>query len=223
MPFGLKNYLSTFMRMMEDILRPFTNTFVVVYLDNIFIYNKTWAEHLQYIQQVMHTLQQHQLYANLEKCSFGMDKVHYLGYIVDQHDIHVDLAKIEVIYDWSAPTTLAELQNFLGLANFYCRFVLELSHIAWALIQVTRGGGKEKFVWGRSQQQAFDDLKHACAQLQYFHYRTYNNPLISRQILQTMLWVSFSLNMTTRWPIILRHYQTLSVSTLLMTKKCTPL
>jgi hypothetical protein len=159
MPFGLTNAPTTFMRMMDDILRPFTNTFVVVYLDDILIYNKTWAEHLQHIQQVLHTLRQHKLYANLEKCSFGMDRVHYLGYIIDQHGVHVDPAKIQVIRDWPAPTTLTELQSFLGLANFYRRFMLGFSHIAWALNQVTRGGGKEKFVWGLSQQQAFDDLK----------------------------------------------------------------
>jgi hypothetical protein len=88
-----------------------------------------------------------------------MDKVHYLGYIIDQHGVHVDPAKIQVIRDWPAPTTLTELQSFLGLANFYHRFMLGFSHIAWALSQVTRGGGKEKFVWGQSQQQAFDDLK----------------------------------------------------------------
>jgi hypothetical protein len=56
MPFGLKNSPATFMMMMDDILRPFTNTFVVVYLDDILIYNKTWEEHLQHIQQVLHTL-----------------------------------------------------------------------------------------------------------------------------------------------------------------------
>jgi hypothetical protein len=135
-----------------------------VYLDDILIYNKTWAEHLQHIQQVLHTLRQHKLYANLEKCSFGMDRVHYLGYIIDQHGVHVDPTKIQVIRDWPAPTTLTELQSFLGLANFYHRFMLGFSHIAWALSQVTRGGGKEKFVWGRSQQQAFDDLKqHLCS------------------------------------------------------------
>jgi hypothetical protein len=147
------------MRMMDDILRPFTNTFVVVYLDDILIYNKTWVEHLQHIQQVLHTLRHHRLYANLEKFSFGMDRVHYLGYITDHHGIHVDQAKIQVIRDWLAPTTLTELWIFLGLANFYHKFVLGFSHIAWTLSQITRGGGKEKFAWGRSQQQAFDNLK----------------------------------------------------------------
>jgi hypothetical protein len=56
MPFGLTNSPTTFMTMMDDILGPFTNTFVVVYLDDILIYSKTWAEHLHHIQQVLHTL-----------------------------------------------------------------------------------------------------------------------------------------------------------------------
>ena len=137
---------------MDDILWPFTNIFVVVYLGDILIYNKTWVEHLQNFQQVLHTPRQHKLYANLEKWSFGMDKVHYLGYIVDQHGLHVDPGKIQVIRDCPAPTTLTLLWSFLGLANFYCRFMLGFSHIAWDLIQVTRGGGKEKLVWGWSQQ-----------------------------------------------------------------------
>jgi hypothetical protein len=68
-------------------------------------------------------------------------------------------AKIQVIRDWPALTTLTELRSFLGLANFYHRFVLGFSHIAWALSQINRGGGKVKFAWGWSQQQAFDDLK----------------------------------------------------------------
>jgi hypothetical protein len=70
-----------------------------VYLDDILIYNKTWAEHLQHIQQILHTLRQHKLYANLEKLSFGMDRVHYLGYIIDQHGLHVDPTNIQVIRD----------------------------------------------------------------------------------------------------------------------------
>jgi hypothetical protein len=131
----------------------------VAYLDEILIYSKTWVEHLQHIQQVLHTLRQHKLYANLEKCSFGMDRFHYLGYIIDQHGVHVDPANIQVIHDWPAPTTLIELRSFLGLANFYRRFLLGFSHIAWALSQITKGGGKEKFAWGWSQKQEFGDLK----------------------------------------------------------------
>ena len=56
MLFGLTNALATFMRLMDDVLRPFTNSFVVVYLDDILIFNKTWEEHMQHIQQVLSTL-----------------------------------------------------------------------------------------------------------------------------------------------------------------------
>ena len=88
-----------------------------------------------------------------------MERVHYLGYIIDHGGVHVDPANIQVIRDWPAPTTLTKLRSLLGLANFYHRFILGFSHIAWALSQINRGGGKEKFVWGWSQQQVFGDLK----------------------------------------------------------------
>jgi hypothetical protein len=71
---------------------------------------------------------------------------------MDHNGVHVDPAKIQVICDWPASTTLTKLQRFLGLANFYHRFMLGFSHIAWALIQVTKGGGKENIVWVMSQQ-----------------------------------------------------------------------
>jgi hypothetical protein len=97
MPFGIKNALATFMRLMDDVLIPFTNSFVVVYLDDILIFSRTWEEHMQHIQQVLSTLRQHMLYTNLEKFSFGMNRVKYLRYIVDEHGVHVDPANIQVI------------------------------------------------------------------------------------------------------------------------------
>eukprot|EP00253_Pinus_taeda_P027654 PITA_27654 len=78
---------------------------------------------------------------------------------IDYRGVHVDLAKIQVIRDWPSPTTLTEFRNFLGLANFYRRFVLGFSHITWPLSQVTKGGVKAKFFWSESQQKAFTELK----------------------------------------------------------------
>ena len=147
MPFRLMNAPATFMRMMDDILQPFTNSFVVVYLDDILIFNQTWEEHLHHIQKVLQTLWQHKLCANLEKCTFGMTQVQYLGYIIDEGGMHVDPTKIQVIRDWPTPTTLTELRSFLGLANFYHRFMLGFSHITWTLSQVTKGEAKEKLFW----------------------------------------------------------------------------
>jgi hypothetical protein len=86
--------------------------------------------------------------------------VQYLGYIVDEHGVHVDPANIQFICDCPTLTTLTKLQSFLGLANFYRQFMLGFSHIAWALIQVTKGSGRAKFVRGKEQQREFDDMNH---------------------------------------------------------------
>jgi hypothetical protein len=78
-------------------------------------------------------------------------------------------------------------------------------------------------VWGLSQQKVFDDLNQCLCSSPVLSLLTCNNPLILRQMLQTILWAQFSLSTATLWPIIARHYQMMFVSTLLTTKKCTPL
>ena len=91
--------------------------------------------------------------ANLEKCTFGMTQVQYLGYIIDECGVHVDPTKIQVIQDWPAPTTLTELRSFLGLDNFYRRFVLGFSHITWPLSQVTEGRSERKIILVRNSAE----------------------------------------------------------------------
>eukprot|EP00253_Pinus_taeda_P032317 PITA_32317 len=82
MLFGLKNAPATFMRLMDNILRPVTNTFMVVYLDDILIFTQSWDEHLHHIRLVLQTLREHKLCANLEKCTFGLTQVQYLGFVL---------------------------------------------------------------------------------------------------------------------------------------------
>ena len=115
MPFELANAPATFMRLMDDIFWPFTLSFVVVYLDDILFFSQSWEEHLHHIRQVLQTLRQHKLCANLEKCTFGMTQVQYLGYTIDEQGVHVDSAKIQVIRDWPSSITLTELRKFLAL------------------------------------------------------------------------------------------------------------
>ena len=75
-----------------------------------------------------------------------MERVQYLGYIMDEHGLHVDLEKIQSIHNWPTPTTLTELCSFLGIAKFYHWFVLGFSNIVWSIIHMTKGGYKAKFI-----------------------------------------------------------------------------
>ena len=81
-----------------------------------------------------------------------MKIIKYLGYVIDSEGVHVDPEKIQVIKDWPSPRNLIELRSFLGLANFYCRFVFGFSHLSWPLNQSLQGGMKEKSKWTSSQQ-----------------------------------------------------------------------
>jgi len=130
MPFGLTNAPSTFMRLMNHVLRPFIAKFVVVYFDEILIYNKSLDEHVDHIQSVLAVLREQKLYANLDKCTFCTDKVVFLGFVVSGHGVKVDEEKIKAVREWMPPQNASQVRSFLGLAGFYRRFVKEFSTIA---------------------------------------------------------------------------------------------
>lgn len=89
-----------------------------------------------------------------------MTQVQYFGYIIDECGVHVDPTKIQVIQFWLGSTTLTELYSFLGLSNFYCKFVVGFSHITFPLSQLIKGGEKENFIWSKYQQKAIAEMKH---------------------------------------------------------------
>jgi len=149
MPFGLTNAPSTFMRLMNHVLRSFIGKFVVVYFDDILIYSKSLDEHVEHIQSVLVVLREQKLYANLDKCTFCTDKVVFLGFVFSRHGVKVDEEKIKTVREWMPPQNASQVRSFLGLAGFYQRFVKDFSTVAAPINELTK---KEvPFKWGEAQ------------------------------------------------------------------------
>lgn len=156
MPFGLSNAPSTFMRIMNQALRPFIGRFVVVYFDDILIFSTSLAEHTEHLRKVLTVLRAEKLFAAKQKCEFGVDKVLFLGYVVSDKGLAVDQSKVDAINSWPIPKTVSEIRSFHGLASFYRRFVHNFSTIMAPITSCMKDG---KFVWTDEATEAFVLIK----------------------------------------------------------------
>ena len=157
MPFGLSNAPSTFMRLMNHVLRKFIGLFVVVYFDDILIYSKTLDDHVKHLMAVFETLRDAKLYGNIKKCYFCQDSVIFLGYVVSGSGIKVDEEKVKAIRDWPKPTGVADVRSFHGLASFYRRFIKDFSSIVAPMTECLKKGNE--FRWNENAQKSFELIK----------------------------------------------------------------
>ena len=157
MPFGLTNALATFMRVMNDVLRPFIDDFVIVYLDDILIFSKTWEEHVKHVKQTLDVLKREKLYVKLSKCEFGETSLNYLGHIVGGGELKINPSKVAVIVNWSKPKSATEVRSFLGVAQYWRKFISNFSSISTPVHALTRLN--KVFQWGGKHQKSFETLK----------------------------------------------------------------
>ena len=146
MPFGLTNTSSTFMQLMNEVLKKFLGKFIIVYLDDILIFSKTLDEYLLDIHRVLERLREEKFLINLNKCSFVKREVVYLGFVVSAEGLKMDPEKLKVILEWPIPRSAIEVRSFHGLASFYRKFIRNFSSICASLIETMRGDRKE-FKW----------------------------------------------------------------------------
>ena len=158
MPFGLCNAPATFQALMNDVLRAFLRCFVLVFFDNILIYNKSWADHLRHVRAVLAELRAHHLFVKRSKCAFGVASVAYLGHIISVAGVAMDPAKVQAIHDWLVPRSVRAVRGFLGLAGYYRKFVHNYGTVAASLTALLK---KDGFSWGPEAAAAFDALKAA--------------------------------------------------------------
>ena len=121
MPFGLKNAAQAFQRLMDTVCRG--PSFVFVYLDDILIFSRSQEEHRAHLRQLFGRLQEHGLVISLSKCKFGVNEIAFLGHRVNQQGVFPLPEKVDAIRSFPTPTTVKQLQEYLGMVNFYHRFV----------------------------------------------------------------------------------------------------
>lgn len=168
MPFGLTNAPATLQAYMNNVLREHLDKYCVVYMDDILVYSRTLEEHVEHVRKILRALKKHNLRLKPAKCEFNKTKVEFVGIIISEQGLEVNPDKVEKVKDWPRPTTVKEVQAFLGFANYYRQFIEGYSGIAAPLSELTkkeketdkeRGQPPGSIVWSDEAQEAFEQLK----------------------------------------------------------------
>jgi hypothetical protein len=157
MSFGLTNAPAHFTYLMNSVFMPELDKFVVVFIDDILIYSKNEEEHAQHLRIVLTRLKEHQLYAKFSKCAFWLEEIQFLGHVLSARGIAVDPSKVKDILEWKPPTTVHQVQSFLGLAGYYRRFIPDFSKLVKPITSLLKNDAK--FNWSSKCNEAFEQLK----------------------------------------------------------------
>lgn len=145
MPFGLStNATYTFRSLMNDVFKPFLRKYVLVFFDNILVYNNCWEAHLKQLNVVFNVLRAKQLYTKRSKCTFAVKRIDYLGHIISNNGVEMDESEVEAISKWPNPKTIKELRGFLGLTGYYRRFIKGYGMLAKLLTELLK---RNNFNW----------------------------------------------------------------------------
>ncbi|PIK54100.1 gag-pol polyprotein [Apostichopus japonicus] len=178
MPFGLKNAAQTFQRFIDEVLRGLP--FVYAYLDDLLVASSSAEEHYQHLNQLFQRLDSYGININPSKCELGVSSLEFLGHHVDSQGIRPLPEKVQAVQDFPAPENLTQLRAFLGLANFYRRFVPHCATLMQPLTDLLSSKVKNKSIQlTDAQHQSFKDIKTALAQKAETRYSAFGRELLA--------------------------------------------
>lgn len=158
MPMGLCNAPATFQSLMNSLFYDHLDEFVVVYIDDLLIFSTNRTDHLKHLEIVLSRLQENQLFVGRNKCHFMTDEIEFLGLKVSQNGIHIDPERKKAVEEWPRPRCIKELRSFIGLLQYFRRFVKNFSEVAAPLTNLTRkSSGIQN--WNDECSEAFQSLK----------------------------------------------------------------
>eukprot|EP00253_Pinus_taeda_P027709 PITA_27709 len=141
-PYGLTNASTTFMCLMNIVLHPYLEMFVIIFIDDILIYSKNDEENVEHLIIVLRLIIEHQLYSKISKCCLFQTKINYLGHVVSKEGIEVGLENIRAIMEWETPSNVDEVRQFMGLSSYYRSSIRNFLWITYPITSLHQKGKK---------------------------------------------------------------------------------
>ena len=157
LPFGLSTACASYMRLMRIVMKDLSN--VSCYFDNVFVYTKSWKEHIHILQLVLDRLREHGLTIGPSKCFIGYSTIKYLGLELGNDSIRPLSQKIGAISDMPLPKNKKALRSFIGTLSFYRKFIPDLASRSAILTSMLRKGSCDPLRWNDKQIECFNGLK----------------------------------------------------------------
>ena len=173
-PFGLKNAAQVFQRLMDTVCQGLE--FAFVYIDDILIASEDEESHKAHLRQLFQQLQEYGLVVNVSKCQFGCSTIDFLGHRITHEGIVPLPDKVDAITQYAQPTTVKGLQEFVGMVNFYHRFIPGAARLMLPLFDAIAGKPKT-LIWNEEMEKAFAATKEALAKVALLAHPHHGAPL----------------------------------------------
>ncbi|GFY24010.1 retrovirus-related Pol polyprotein from transposon 297 [Trichonephila clavipes] len=174
MPFGLSGAAPNFQKAIDIILKPVIGKFVNVYMVDVIISSPSFTQHVKHLKEVFRLLHEAGLTLNKDKCKFGCEELKYLGLIINKEGIKTDETKVQAIVEMKPPHNSKEVSKFLGMSQWYAKFIKNYANICEPLYNLKRK--LKRFIWSIEAQKAFDVVNAAITKAPVLKFPDFKKP-----------------------------------------------